>query len=489
MKMANLNNITSPGPRVLCAIMALFMLVLTLAIPDQTANAGATVTRQDNILFIETSQGVLLRLDREAANVFIANPLIADIQIKSPRLFYVFALLPGSTSVYAIDKNDNIIYSTIIEVTQNIARIQETISRLLPSASIKVESLSGIILLTGYAQSPDDADLAQQLVEEMLVIRVIDGNISQGLVTQKVINRIKISTPTQVNLRVKIAEMSRNTLKTLGFNWEASFLTAGGGSFLGFTQGANVFDLIEDPANPGEFIKQFFTGNDGANSFFFDNIGGRHDISAVIDALETEGYLSILAEPNLTALSGETASFLAGGEFPVPVPQSGISQGAVTIQFKQFGVGLSFTPTVLSENKIHLRVSPEVSQLSTQGAVTINEITIPALTTRRATTTVELASGQSFAIAGLLQSNISQQTRKFPWLADIPILGTLFRSDTFKREETELVIIVTPYIVRPVNSERLMAPTDINHMPMDTGRYLKGKRDLAGDGGLKTDRQ
>ncbi|MCH8348437.1 MAG: type II and III secretion system protein family protein, partial [Proteobacteria bacterium] len=199
--------------------------------------------------------------------------------------------------------------------------------------------------------------------------------------------------------------------------------------------------------------------------------------------------LSILADPNRTAISGETASFLAGGEFPVPVPQSGVSQGAITIQFKQFGVGLSFTPTVLSENKINLKVSPEVSQLSTQGAVTINGITVPALTTRRATTTVELASGQSFAIAGLLQSNISQEARKFPWLADIPILGTLFRSDTFKREETELVIIVTPYIVRPVNSERLMAPTDINHMPMDTGRYLKGKRDLAGDGGLKTDRQ
>ena len=288
--------------------------------------------------------------------------------------------------------------------------------------------------------------------------------------------------------------MSRNTLKTLGFNLEATFRTAGGGSVLGFLSGANVFNLVPDPENPeGPFIKEFITGSNDTNSFFFDNVGGRHDVSAVIDALETEGYLSILAEPNLTAISGETASFLAGGEFPIPVPQAGVSQGAttgaITIQFKQFGVGLAFTPTVLSENKINLKVSPEVSQLTTIGAVTIQGFTIPALTTRRATTTVELASGQSFAIAGLLQSNISQQARKFPWLGDIPILGTLFRSDTFKREETELVIIVTPYIVRPVNAERLMAPTDINHLPMDAGSYLKGKRDLAGDGGLKTGNQ
>ena len=209
-------------------------------------------------------------------------------------------------------------------------------------------------------------------------------------------------------------------------------------------------------------------------------------MNALVDALEDEGFLSILAEPNLTALSGETASFLAGGEFPVPVPQTGANTGAITIEFKQFGVGLSFSPTVLSENKINLKVAPEVSQLSLAGAVTVNDISIPALTTRRVNTTVELGSGQSFAIAGLLQSNISQEVSKFPILGDIPILGTLFRSDSFKREETELVIIVTPYIVRPVNPDQLLSPTDINHMSMDTGRWIKGKRDLAGDGGLKT---
>jgi len=472
--------------RIFYVLMGTFFLALPLAAPTHTSNAAATVTRQVEVLYVEANQGLLLKLDKEAANVFIANPLIADIQLKSPRLFYVFGLLPGSTTLYAVDKNDEIIYSTTIEVTINIYRIQQTINRLIPSAAINVDSLSGIILLTGHAQSPDDADLAQQLVEEMLVISTVDGNVRQGLVQQKVINRIEISTPTQVNLRVKMAEMSRSTLKTLGFNWEASFLTAGGGSFLGFAQGANVFDLVADPQNEGSFIKQFITGNNNTNSLIFDNVGGRHDVSSVIDALEDEGYLSILAEPNLTAISGETASFLAGGEFPVPIPQTGISNGALTIQFKEFGVGLSFTPTVLSENKINLKVSPEVSQLSTAGAVTINDITVPALTTRRASTTVELGSGQSFAIAGLLQSNISQQAKKFPWLADIPILGTLFRSDTFKREETELVIIVTPYIVRPVSGEQLMSPTDINHLPMDTGRYIKGKRDLAGDGGLKT---
>ena len=465
------------------ASMALLATGLVITSPVNTAEAAAIIERNEHVLTIEASQGILLRLDRPAANIFIANPMIADVQVKSPRLLYVFGLMPGATTIYAVDDNENIIYSATIEVTQNLIRVQEALEKFLPSASIIVESINGVIVLTGFAQSPADADFAQRMVQEMLLVRIEDNDVVAEWVKQRVINRIQISTPTQVNLRVRMAEMSRNTLKTLGFNWDADFFNDN--IFASFITGSPVFELIPDPTDDTQLIKSFFVRNNNTNSIVFNASGGHFDLNGVIDALEGEGYLSILAEPNLTALSGEPASFLAGGEFPIPVPQGGASD-SITIVFKEFGVGLSFLPTVLSANKIHLRVSPEVSQLTNVGAVTINGVTVPALTTRRASTTVELASGQSFAIAGLLQSSITQNVEKFPWLGDIPILGTLFRSTSFQREETELVIIVTPYIVRPVNAERLLTPVDINHLPVDAGNYFKGTRDLAGDGGLKT---
>lgn len=460
-------------------------VTLCMAAPGAIApaQAAAVIQNGENTLNVETSRGVLLRLDRSVENIFVANPAVADVQVKSSRLIYVFGKAAGQTTVYAVDENDNVVYSATVNVSQNIERVKEAVDVLLPTSDIHIQTVNNMVVLTGHALSPDDADTAYQLVRQLV------GE------DQQVMNRVQISTPTQVNLRVKIAEMSRDIMKTLGFNWEVSLLTAGGGSFLGFAQGADVFQMVEDPQNEGNFIKEFFVQNNDTNSFFFDNVGGRHDVSSVIDALEDEGYLSILAEPNLTAISGETASFLAGGEFPVPIPRD--LQGRTSIEFKEFGVGLQFTPTVMSENKINLRVSPEVSQLSETGAIIVNDLVVPALTTRRASTVVELASGQSFAIAGLLQNNIRQTASKFPFLGDIPILGTLFRSDSFKREETELVIIITPYIVRPVsNRAQLQSPDEVNHLPEDAGKYIKsgslgsgsttGGDDLAGDGGFST---
>jgi pilus assembly protein CpaC len=191
----------------------------------------------------------------------------------------------------------------------------------------------------------------------------------------------------------------------------------------------------------------------------------------VVDALEDERLLTVLAEPNLTAMSGETASFLAGGEFPIPVPQDG---GTISIEYKKFGVSLAFKPTVLSDGRINLSVTPEVSELSAAGSITISNFVIPALSTRRAETTVELGSGQSFAIAGLLQSSQDQTTSKFPALGDLPVLGPLFRSDVYQRGETELVIIVTPYVVRPV-SQKMALPTDGLVPPNDYERIFGNK--------------
>lgn len=453
--------------------------VLPLTTPWSLAYGAAVVEHQNSALQVEVNRGILLRLDRNAVNIFIANPDVADVQVKSAKLIYVFGKRSGETTLYAMDERERVVYSAAVLVSPNITTLQDTIDTLLPTSGIKVSNVNGLILLSGNALSPDDADTAQSIVRSAL------GD------SPNIMNRIQISTPTQVNLRVKVAEMSRDTLKQLGFNWNA--IIEGAENTFAFGQGREAFQLFRD--DNGNILNKELLLSPTQNSMAFRNIGGQHDLGVVLDALEAENYISILAEPNLTALSGETASFLAGGEFPIPIPNAGF--GTVTLEFKQFGVGLTFTPTVLSENKINLRVAPEVSQLSEAGAITINDITVPALTTRKANTTVELASGQSFAIAGLLQSNLGETSDKFPWLADIPVLGTLFRSTKFQRNETELVIIVTPYIVRPSSPGQLMSPLDVNYLPDDTGRYVKGvgqigsttgeDRDLAGNAGLRMD--
>jgi pilus assembly protein CpaC len=266
------------------------------------------------------------------------------------------------------------------------------------------------------------------------------------------INRLGVASPTQVNLRVRIAEVSRDVEKRLGINWQVAY-----------TDGLRFLFSTINPFSAG-------VGNAiGVGGSF-----GNWDVNAVIDALDTEGLISILAEPNLTAVSGETASFLAGGEFPILVPDD----DQVTVEFKKFGVSLAFTPTFVGQDRINLHVRPEVSQLSNEGAVSVpvgltSAITIPALTVRRAETTVELGSGQSFAIGGLLQNDTTHDISRFPLLGNIPILGRLFASDQFRRKESELVIIVTPYIVRP-SSTRLAAPTDGFVPPHDVERIFPG---------------
>jgi pilus assembly protein CpaC len=270
-------------------------------------------------------------------------------------------------------------------------------------------------------------------------------------------------------LRVRIAEVSRDTLKAFGINWDAAFKM--GGFIFGLASG--------NPVTAGDFViggldKIFNVRNNGTNSIVAGYTGRNLDINGLIDALANENLITVLAEPNLTAMSGETANFLAGGEFPVPVAQSGANAGAITVEFKKFGVGLAFTPTVLENGRVNLKVRPEVSQLSPVGGVQVSGFTIPALTTRRAETTVELSSGQSFAIAGLLQNNATQDASKIPFLGDVPVLGALFKSDRYRRNETELVIVITPYLVRPVSANTVAMPTDGLVPPTDGQRILYG---------------
>ncbi len=396
-------------------------------------------------LNLEVNKGALLRLSRPAATIFVADPGIADVQVKSPRLIYITAKRPGETTLYAVDANERVILNRRVAVSHNISRLQSTLRHLFPNSEIDIRSVDGAMVLNGSVATASDAEDVRRIAAKTL-------NDPKNL-----INKLSVSEPNQVHLRVRVAEVSRTVLKQIGVNWESV------GAFGSFVYGLGTgTDFITGSGNS-------ITRSDRFDNFHAGYRSGSHNVNALLDALDKEGLITVLAEPNLTAVSGETAEFLAGGEFPVVVPTD---NGGLVIQYKSFGVSLSFTPTLIGGATISLKVRPEVSQLSSAGALEIDGFFVPALTTRRAETTVELGSGQSFAIAGLLQNNITRDIDRFPGLADLPILGSLFRSDLFRREETELVIIVTPYIVRPVSNQRLALPTDGLTPPTDTDRVL-----------------
>jgi pilus assembly protein CpaC len=442
---------------VFCAISAL----ASLALP---ARAAEFIDVSKEAIRIETGKGVLIRLKRMAGTVFVANPDIADVQVKSPRLIYVTGKQAGETSLYAVDEQDRVLVSRKITVIHNLSRLRKALSDFLPYSAIEVQSIDGVIVLSGSVRTASDSEDARRIASRMVTDPA------------NLVNKLSVTAPNQVNLRVRIAEVSRSVIKEFGINWTNLFKS--GGFLFGiatgtpFLAGATAFQAAGRSA-------AILRPNDN-NTLFSTFTNNNVDVNGLIDALDDEGLMTILAEPNLTAVSGETATFLAGGEFPIIVPDD----NRVTVEFKQFGVSLAFTPTLLGGKLINLKVRPEVSQLSAAGAVSLQGFSIPSLTTRRAETTIELGSGQSFAIAGLIQNNINSNVDKFPGLGDVPILGTLFRSNKFQRSETELVIIVTPYIVRPVSSQKLATPTDGLTPPTDVDRILRGRTYRPNMGGV-----
>ena len=406
---------------------------LALCFVLRDASAFNVIPTSGAPLIVQLNQGTLLRLDQTPKSVVIANSDIADVSIRSPRLMYVFGKKVGETTLYAVDAQEHVLFNVKIRVEYNLDRLKETMASLIPAGQIQVESVDTGLLLEGTVATSAEAADAVRLA------RNFAGKEGD------VINRLQVTAPNQINLRVRIAEVDRSVVRQLGFNWDAA-TTIGN-----FTFGVASLNF---PAIAGQLAN---TGTRTANIYHFNCCG---DVNALVDALATQGLIALLAEPNLTALSGETASFLAGGQFPVPVPQSGTGSAAViTIEFKNFGVGLSFTPTLLPNNRISMRVLPEVSQIDQATAIQFEGFSVPGLKTRKADTTVELGSGQSFAIAGLISSDAQVSNSSIPGLGDIPILGDLFKSNKFQRNQSELVIIVTPYIVAPV-SGKLAAPTD-----------------------------
>lgn len=388
-------------------------------------------------LNIAAGKAQLVRLSRPAKTVFLAEPKIADVQVKSPTLVYVLGKAPGSTSLFALDAREQVIANMSVNVGFDEARLRQAIRVQAPNSQVQVEGAGDSIILTGKAATAAEGEAILRMAA-----RFVQGEDAAG----RIINRLTVEQPNQISLHVRVAEVSREASEQLGFNWESLANIGDAGGLVGLATGADILgagNQITRPAGPAGAIIAGLR-KDGVN------------LNVLIDALERKDLVTILAEPNLTAVSGQPATFLAGGEYPIPVPQ-GLDQ--VAIQFKQFGVSLAFVATILDGGRISLNVRPEVSQLSSNGAITLNGITVPALTTRRAETTVELGSGQSFAIAGLLQNTSTKDVRKLPGLGDVPVLGELFKSRRFQKNESELVIIVTPYLVKPV-SQKLAVPTD-----------------------------
>jgi pilus assembly protein CpaC len=402
-------------------------------------------------IVLEVGKGTLIRLSRPASTVFVASPDIADVQIKSPELIYVSAKAPGQTVIYAVDGGDTVLLNAPVRVDFDLSELRQSLNRLVPGTDISVTQVDSSLVLSGAVANAGQAEKA----------RVLAAAVTGGVKGGQVINRLSVETPNQVNLQVRFAEVDRNILKQIGIDWSK----IGTSPAIGTAVSGPAVSLLT-ANSPTPLINAITIGT-------FPSLFGQQ-LSATISALATEGFLTVLAEPNLTAVSGQTASFLAGGEFPYEVAQSSAGTAPVfTVQFKQFGVQLAFTPTIIDADHLNLRVRPEVSQLDFTNAVTVSGSLVPSLVVRRAETAVELASGQSFALAGLLQHNTEQDISKVPWLGDIPILGALFRSNKFKNNETELVIIVTPYLVKPAMTA-LASPTDGFMIPHDAQQVLWG---------------
>jgi len=443
------------------ALGAAVALVPLAAVPAGTATAQSVLQPSQDIV-LSIGRGQLVSVPGNMADIFVSNDAVADVQVKSSRQLYVFGRAGGETTIYASNAAGDVIWAANIRVGSNIDSIDQMLALAMPEAKIAVATMgSNTVLLTGTVAAPEDAAEAERLV------KAFTGDAAN------VVSRMKVATPLQVNLRVRFAEVSRSLVRGLGANLTS--VDDSSGFKFGIGQGRAPFAQVTpsyiDPVT-GQRVPSgpLAVGNnyEGEGYTIVDQIAGGStiaafgrflglDIGAALDLAEREGLSTTLSQPNLTALSGETATFMAGGEYPIPISQG---LGTTSIEYKNYGVSLNYTPTVLENGRISIRVAPEVSELSTQGAVTLNGFQVPALTVRRADTTVELGSGQSFMIAGLLSNNAQNLIDKAPGLGDVPILGNLFKSTEFRKGQTELVIVVTPYLVKPVNDRDIKLPTD-----------------------------
>jgi pilus assembly protein CpaC len=461
---------------VLCAAAggALFAAQPALAQVSVATGVGA------GELDVPVNKSQVLRADRPYSKALIGNPDIADIVPISDTSVYVLGKKTGTTSLTLYDRSSRLIAVVDVVVGPDVTTLKRQLAEMLPADQISATMSNDSVVLEGMVRNAVDADRAVQIAETFA--------------PNKVVNLLSMGSAQQVMLDVRFAEVKRSALSQIGVSWQN-----GGGKLSGVIgsgasltpSGGTTTTTITDPLTgatstttkpniAGQLALGAIADSFGIVSRTFRAFGANFNVT--LDALENKGVVTTLAEPTLIALSGETASFLAGGEFPIPVVQSGSGGAggngtAITVQFKPFGVSLAFTPTVLADGVINLVVEPEVSSIDPSASVTINNLVIPGLQTRRAKTVLEIRDGESFAMAGLLRKDFQDTVRQVPLLGSLPIIGALFRSTGFQHQESELVIIVTPHLVRPVPEGVLKLPTDRVGPPNEADLLLNGRTD------------
>ncbi|MFN0265266.1 type II and III secretion system protein family protein [Tepidamorphus sp. 3E244] len=422
-------------------VMALAQPATTLLAADQTLVLDDFAARS---VQLGLNKSLVVDLPRDAADVLVSSPKVADAVMRSSRRAYLIGMEIGETNVFFFDDRGEQIAALEIVVSRDLRPLEHTISQLIPGSDVRAESMADNIVLSGMVRSPLDAQKAMDIAARFVGDK------------EKVLSMIGAEGSEQVTVKVRIVEVKRSTLKQLGIDFPNAVIAAG--SFASSMSVAHAFGATN--LSPPNSVTGTWTS--GGNS-----------VSATVRALEKQGLLRVLAEPNLSAISGESAKFLAGGEFPVPVGRD--SDGNIIIEYKEFGVGLAIQPVVMSGERISLRVSSEVSELSDEDQISLGSISLPSITVRRAETTVEMPSGGSLVIAGLIRQDRNQVINGLPVVKDLPILGALFRSTDFVNNETEMVAIVTPHLVKPVAERELSMPSDNLHAPNDHEQYLLGR--------------
>jgi pilus assembly protein CpaC len=449
-------------------------------------DGSSPATRKVNL---GVNKSMIVELPRPVRDVMVSNPKLIDAVMQTSTRVYIAAMSKGEANVFFIDRDGKQILTLDVSIDRDLSALGDLLNQLIPSSHIKIRTVGDRVVLTGSVINPIDASRACEVVTSFLgpldqdqgggssssggtAVSVNSGNQTQnggsGLTTScqgtNVINMLAVEGREQVLLKVSVVEMERNIVKQFGIDL-GTLINSGNFAFAALSKlpfpinaqgGGVIAPFIPNPtgALPGELGSPSGVSQ-GVAGGGIQWMTGANRVQTVLRALEEDGLLHTLAEPNLTAISGETANFLAGGEFPIPVAQQ---LGTISVEFKKFGIGLAFTPVVMSEGRISLKVSTEVSELSNQGAVILSNITIPALKVRRAETTVELPSGGSLVMAGLLSDQSKQALSGYPGLKNLPVLGALFASRDFLKNETELVVLVTPYVVQPAARQDLAQP-------------------------------
>ncbi len=491
------------------ATLACLLCCLCSAASNAGASGGVggistpSPLRDQQTIIVPIDKSRIVDLRETVARVSIANPAIADILVINPRQLYINGKELGTTNMILWDAGDRVQRQIGLEVTHDLQTLKEKLHRFLPGEGIRVESAQGAIVLSGEVSSPVKMDAALRLAESYAT-RVGSRRFGQGAqggtqggtqtgAQRNVINLLQVGGAQQVLLEVKVAEIQRAL--TRRFDVDLAGLYDGGSIKIGAVNGGATFPDVVLPDGTSPFTFPLRPGQDGLGSpfapqfkpsdaaisdtgLFANFLSGNFYFNVVLDIAKTQGLAKILAEPNLTTLSGQQADFLSGGEFPVPVPDD---QGNIAIEYKKFGIQLTFVPIVLDSGLISLKVNVSVSELSSETSIALTPsqstavTVVPSLRSRGANATVEVPSGQTIAIAGLLSETLREGLNKFPGLADVPIIGALFRSQEYQKGQTELVIFVTPRLARPFETDLVKLPTDDFVEPSDVEFYLMGR--------------